>query len=102
MSWALVLGLAAGAYAFKLLGFFAIGQREIPPVIERCMALIPAALITALIVKDTFGDGQHLQIDERILGVAAATVAVWRRAPFVVVIVLAAAVTGGARAITGA
>lgn len=98
MTWTLVFALAAGAYGFKLVGYFAIGQRQIPPVIERCLALIPAALISALIAKDTFSAGRDLQIDARLFGVAVATVAVWKRAPFVVVIVLAAAVTAAARA----
>jgi hypothetical protein len=61
--------------------------------------LIPAALIAAIIVKDTFSVGQHLQVDARVLGVGAAVVAAWRRAPVVVVIVVGAAVTALARAI---
>jgi branched-subunit amino acid transport protein len=99
MTWGLVFGLAAGAYACKLLGFFALGRRPLPHVVERCLALIPAALISALVVKDTFTSGQSLVIDPRVAGVAAATVAVWRRAPFVVVIVVAAAATAGVRAL---
>ncbi len=99
MTWGLVFGLAAGAYAFKLLGFFVLGRRPLPAVLERCLALIPAAMISALVVKDTFSTGQHLGIDARVAGVAAATVAVWRRAPFVVVIVLGAGVTAAVRAL---
>ncbi len=99
MTWGLVLGLAAGAYTFKLLGFFVLGRRPLPHVVERCLALIPAAMISALVVKDTFTAGQDLVVDARLAGVAAATVAVWRKAPFVVVIVVAAAVTAGVRAL---
>ena len=76
MSWSLVLLLAAGAVAFKLLGFFVLGRSTLPAPVERCLALIPAALIAALIVKDTFSLGQDLQLDARVGGVAAATVAV--------------------------
>ena len=57
------------------------------------LALIPAALVAALVMKDTFSVGQTLQIDARVAGVAAATIAVWRRASFVVVIVVGAGVT---------
>lgn len=99
MTWTLVFVLAAGAYAFKVLGFLVLGDRELPAVVERCVALIPAAVITALIVRDTFSVGQHLQLDARAAGVGVAVVAVWRRAPFVVVVVLAAAVTAAARAL---
>lgn len=99
MSWTLVLSLAAGAYLCKVLGLVAIGARRVPPTIERCLALIPAALITALVVKDTVSMGQELVLDARAAGVAVAAVAAWRRAPLVVVIVLGAAVTAAVRAV---
>lgn len=99
MSWGFVLVLAAGAYLFKALGFIVFGGRSLPPVVERCLALIPAALIAALVVKDTFSVGQDLVLDARAAGVAAAAVAAWRRAPLIVVIVVGAAVTATLRAL---
>ena len=99
-SWELVLALAAGAYACKVLGLVVIGARTLPDVIERCLILIPAALISALIVKDTFSVGQELVLDARALGVGAAVFASWRKAPLVVVIVIGAAVTALARAVS--
>jgi branched-subunit amino acid transport protein len=99
MTWGLVLVLSAGAYAFKALGLVALGGRRLPAVAERCLALIPAALIAALVVKDTFSVGQHLQIDARAAGVGAAVLAAWCRAPMIVVIVIGAAVTAAVRAI---
>jgi branched-subunit amino acid transport protein len=100
MSWGLVLVLAGGAYAFKVLGFIVFGGRTLPPVVERCLALIPVALIAALVVKDTFSVGQHLQLDARAAGVGCAVLAAWRRAPLIVVIVVGAAVTAGVRALS--
>jgi branched-subunit amino acid transport protein len=99
MTWTLVFALAAGAYAFKVLGLVIIGDRALPPVLERCLGLIPAALIAALVVKDTFSVGQHLQIDARAAGVGAAVIAAWRKAPLIVVIVIGAAVTAAVRAV---
>jgi branched-subunit amino acid transport protein len=101
MTWTLVFVLAAGAYCFKLVGYLALGQRQLPAPVERCLALIPAALITALIVKDTFTTGQQIHLDARVLGVGAAVIAVRRRAPFAVVIVIAAGVTAAVRAVAG-
>ena len=98
MSWTLVIALGLGAYAFKVLGLVVVGARSLPPVVERCLALIPAALLSALIVKDTFSVGQDLVLDARAAGVAVAVVATWRRAPIPVVIVLGAAVTAVVRA----
>ncbi len=100
ISWTLVLVLAAGAYTCKVLGLVLIGARTLPKVVDRCLILIPAALITALIVKDTFSVGQDLVLDARALGVGAATFAAWRRAPLVLVIVIGAAVTAAVRAIS--
>jgi branched-subunit amino acid transport protein len=98
MTWTLVIALGLGAYAFKVLGLVVIGARSLPPVVERCLALIPAALLSALIVKDTFSVGQELVLDARAAGVAVAVVATWRRAPIPVVFLLGAAVTAVVRA----
>lgn len=93
MTWALILLLAAGAYGFKVLGLVVLGGRHLPPRVERCLALVPAALLTALIVKDTFSGGRELVVDARAAGVGVAALAAWRRAPFAVVIALGALIT---------
>jgi branched-subunit amino acid transport protein len=93
VTWTLVLALAAGAYAFKVAGLVIVGSRRLPPALERCLALVPAALISALVVMNTFSTGNDLVLDARAAGVTAAAIAAWRRAPLIVVIVLGAAVT---------
>lgn len=93
MTWTLIILLAFGAYAFKVTGLIILGGRSLPPIFERCLGLIPAAIITALVMKDTFTVGQDLTLDARALGIAVAVIAAWKRAPLIVVIVLGAAVT---------
>lgn len=93
MSWTLIIVLAIGAYAFKFTGLVILGGRTLPAPIERCLALIPVAVISALIVKDTVTSGQDIVVDARAAGIAAAVVLAWRRAPLIVVIVAGAAVT---------
>ncbi len=93
MTWTLIILLAVGAYLFKVTGLIILGGRSLPPVFERCLGLIPAAIITALVMKDTFTVGQHLTLDARALGIAVAVIAAWKRAPLIVVIVLGAVVT---------
>ncbi|MEY3146832.1 MAG: hypothetical protein RL688_51 [Actinomycetota bacterium] len=93
MTWTLIILLALGAYAFKVTGLIILGGRSLPPVFERCLGLIPAAIITALVMKDTFTVGQDLALDARALGIAVAVIAAWKRAPLIVVIVLGAAAT---------
>lgn len=100
VSWAFVFALAATAYGFKVVGLVLIGDRQLPPMLNRCLALIPAALIAALIVKDTLSVGQHVQLDARAAGVGAAVIAAWRQAPLIAVIIVGAVVTAALRAIT--
>jgi hypothetical protein len=59
--------------------------------------LLASALLAALVVVETFGQGKSLVLDARVLGAAFAAVAVWRRAPMIVVVLGAAAVTAVAR-----
>lgn len=98
VTWLLVIVLGVGSFTCKVLGLVVIGARRLPPVVDRCLVLIPAALITALVVKDTFSVGQDLVLDARAAGVGMAVVLAWRRAPLVVVIVVGAAVTALVRA----
>ena len=99
MTWTLVLVLAGIAYGFKVLGAVVVGGRTMPVALERCLLLIPAALLAGLITKDTFTNGQDLALDARVVGLAVAIVATWRRLPFIVVIVLGVGSTALVRAL---
>ena len=99
MTWTFIVLLALGAYGFKVLGLVIIGDRRLPTALERSLALIPVALMPALIVSATFSVGHHLQIDARAAGVGAAVIAAWRKVPMVLVIVIGVAVTALVRAI---
>lgn len=99
MTWTLVLALAGVAYGFKLFGAVIVGGRTMPAALERCLLLIPAALLAGLITKDTFTNGQDLALDARAVGLVVAAVATWRRLPFIVVIVFGVGSTALLRAL---
>ena len=99
MSWTAIFVLAAGAYALKALGVFVLGGRELPPPVARCVALLPAALLPALVAVQTLTTEDRWVLDARAVGVAAAVVAAWRRAPFPVVILVGAGATAAVRAL---
>jgi branched-subunit amino acid transport protein len=101
MSWWLVIWLSAGAYLFKVVGVVMLGGRTLPQVVNRCLALIPAALLAAIIMKDTLTSGQELVIDARVVGVAIATLATVRRLPLTAVLILGVGSTALVRAIAG-
>ena len=98
MSWPLMIVLVAGSYGLKALGVTTLGG-----VVERrlgtVVSLLPAALFSALIVVMTFGEANELVLDARVAGVAVGAVAAWRKAPLIVVVLAAMAVTAGLRAV---
>jgi hypothetical protein len=91
--------LAVGAYAWKALGLVVLGGRTLVPRAAALATLLPAALFSALIVVMTVADDDALVLDARVVGVAAGAVAAWRRAPFVVVVLVAMAATALTRAL---
>jgi branched-subunit amino acid transport protein len=98
--WWLIIVLSAVAYALKVAGFVVVGGRTMPMALERCLALIPASLLAALVVKDTFTTAQDLVVDARAVGLLVALVAVWRKAPFIVVVLAAMAATALVRLVS--
>ena len=89
MSWTPILLAAAGCYALKLAGL-SIPQTVLDGVrVQRVAVLLPVALLAALIATQTFGEG----VDARAAGLAAAVVAILLRAPFLVVVAVAAVTT---------
>ena len=101
MIWAAVLAASAGCYAVKLAGLSVPRRILDDPRVRRIAALIPVALLAALIAIQTFSTGHDLVIDARVAGIAAAVVAVRVRAPFIVTVAVAAAVTALVRLVWG-
>ena len=91
--WLAVLLASVIAYALKLLGYLVPAQWLENPRAVRVSVLLPAALLGALVAVQTFGLGHGLAFDARIVGLAVAAIALWLRAPFVAVVVLAAVAT---------
>jgi membrane-associated phospholipid phosphatase len=91
MIWAGVLTASAACYALKLAGL-SLPQRWLQDArVQRTVPLIPVALLAALVATQTFATGQHLVLDVRAAALAVALVAVLLRAPFLVVVGVAAA-----------
>jgi uncharacterized membrane protein len=89
--WLLVAAAVAGCYLLKLVGYLVPARVLDHPQVRRLVELVPVALLAALVVVEAIADGRHWQFDgPRLAGFAVAAIAVWRRAPFLVVVVLAA------------
>ncbi|MEI7546298.1 MAG: AzlD domain-containing protein [Mycobacteriaceae bacterium] len=95
--WPLVLIASVGCYALKLAGHSVSPRVLDRPRVRRIAALLPLALLAALVAVQTFGSGQTLVVDARLPGVVAAAVALVLRAPFLVVVAVAGVVAAGLR-----
>lgn len=98
--WIAIAVLTVVCFAIKATGPVALGGRELPRPVERLIVLLPAALLSALVVVQTFASGRALVLDARAAGLAAALVAVALRASVLVVLLVAALTAAGLRALT--
>lgn len=95
----LVIGLCALTTAVtKGVGPAVTGARELPAPAARVVALLGAALVSALVVTNALADGDRIAVGADTLGVVVAGLLLWRRAHLLVVVLAAAAVTAAARA----
>lgn len=99
--WIAIGVTAVGCYLVKLLGLLVpVGVLE-RPLVQRLAALLPVGLLAALTAQQTFSANGALVLDARGAGLAASALALVLRAPFLVVVAAAVAVTAGVRAIGG-
>jgi branched-subunit amino acid transport protein len=99
-TWLVVALVGAGTVAIKAAGPVLLGGRPLPPRLSGVVGLLAPAVLSALVVVQTFGGAQTLAVDERVIGVAAAAIALWRKAPLLLVVIVAAATTALVRLIT--
>ncbi|HEX4428756.1 MAG TPA: AzlD domain-containing protein [Frankiaceae bacterium] len=90
MSWTVVLIASASCYVLKLAGLSVPARWLADQRLQRLATALPVALLAALIALQSWTSGHHLVIDARTGGFAVAAVAVMLRAPFIVVVTLAA------------
>jgi hypothetical protein len=88
--WIATLGAGAMAFVLKYSGH-SVPQRWLShPKIQRINALIPIALLSALVSVQSFTDKTALVIDQRIVGLVVAVTALLLKAPFPIVVISAA------------
>ena len=96
--WVAILGVALASAAIKAIGPVLVGGKDLPPGATAVIALLAPALLTALVVTETFGEDGHLVLDERAAGVGVAALALALRAPVLLAVALAALTTALLRA----
>lgn len=86
--WTSIAIVAVANFAIKASGPVLLGGRELPELLLRIIALLAAAILTALVVVGTFSEDGRLKFDEQSIGVAAAGVALALRAPLLAAVAL--------------
>jgi branched chain amino acid efflux pump len=99
MIWVAIGVLAAISFALKTVGPVLVGDRELDPRAASLVALLPVPMLAALVAVGTLANGHSLQVDARLPAVAVAAVCIWRRLPFLVVNLAAAATAALLRAL---
>ena len=97
--WTAIAVMTVISFLIKAAGPVLLGGRDLPKAAERLIVLLPAALLTALVIVQTFADGSRLVLDARAAGVAAAVVAVALRGGMLVALVAATGTTALLRAV---
>lgn len=88
--WIAVLAAGALAYALKLGGYLVPERLLEVPWIDRVVPLLTVALLSSLIITQGFLADGVPTVDARAAGIAVAVVLLLLRAPFLVVVALAA------------
>ena len=97
--WTTVLLASGFAFALKFLGYVVPHHVLDGAVISRVTTMLPVALLSALVAVQTFtSTGGALTVDARAGGLAVAVTALLLRAPFLVVLILAAGTAATLRA----
>ena len=99
--WLAIVVVGAATVLLKATGPVLLGGRELPPRVNALVVLLAPAVLAALVATQVVGGDRELVFDARLVGLGAAGVAILLRAPLVLVVVIAAAVTAGVRALTG-
>jgi branched-subunit amino acid transport protein len=96
-AWLTVLVVGAGTVVIHAAGPVVLGGRPLPQRLGGVVALLAPALLAALVATTTLGTGQQLTLDARVIGLVAAALALWLRAPVLIVVLVAAAAAAVAR-----
>jgi branched-subunit amino acid transport protein len=92
-----VLAIAAGTYAFRVAGPLLRDRVELSDRVKELLSMAALVLLVALIATASVMSGREFAGVALPAGVLVGGVLAWRRAPFVVVVVAAAACTAGLR-----
>ena len=98
-TWIALVVASAVVFALKLAGHLVPKHWLAEPRVARTAALVTVALLSALVAVQTATRGNELVLDARLPALVVAAIALALRAPFIVVVLLAAVTAALLRAL---
>lgn len=95
--WFWILVACVVGFLTKLLGYLVPRKWLTNPRVARVAGTLTIGLLASLTVANTVATGAQLALDARLGALVAAVVALWLRAPFLVVVIVGAAAAAGLR-----
>lgn len=95
--WAWLLVAAVIGYATKLLGYLVPAKVLANPRMSRVAGTLTIGLLASLTIVNAAASGTSVVLDARIGALVAAAIALWFKAPFLVVVLAGAAAAAGLR-----
>ena len=99
VTWVALLVASAVCFGIKLAGHLVPKHWLAEPRVARTAALVTVALLSALVAVQTATHGNELVLDARLPALVVAAIALALRAPFIVVVLLAAVTAAVLRAL---
>jgi len=88
--WFWILLAVAAAYVIKLSGYLLPRKLLDRAVVIRLAMGLTVGLLASLTILNTVGKGQAIVLDSRLLALGAAAIALWLKAPYLVVVIVGA------------
>lgn len=84
--WGWVILAVVAAYLIKLSGYLLPQKLLDHPVVIKLAAALTVGLLASLTVMNAVGKGQAIVLDSRLLALGVAAIALWLKAPYIVVV----------------
>jgi branched-subunit amino acid transport protein len=98
--WLAVVAVGVATMLFKAAGPVFLGRRPLPDRAKRVVDLLAPVMLIALVVTQTFAADGGVTVDARVPGVLVGAIALWRRVPLILAMLIGATVTALLRALT--
>jgi uncharacterized membrane protein len=95
--WLLLILACVVGFLTKLVGYLVPQKWLANPRVARVAGILTIGLLASLTVANALATGQQVVIDSRLGALVAAAVALWLKAPFLVVVLVGAAAAAGLR-----